>query len=149
MACYLSSNATYRSTQQLKFTSGPDHFEEEPAHSEADPDHSEADPDHLKQIRIIWSGSGSCSFMQHYFISTKHPKRYSLKIVEEIIKSIPVVILSSSEADIDISYCYQMQANCYINKPHDLFNYMNVVKSISDFWFQTVRLPILSWLIVP
>ena len=45
MACYLSSNATYRSTLQLKFTSGPNHFEEEYAHYEAN-------PDHLKRIRI-------------------------------------------------------------------------------------------------
>lgn len=74
------------------------------------------------------------------------PKKNGREVLAEIkqdihLKTIPVVILSSSDADNDISYCYNMQANCYINKPHDLFNYMNVVKSITEFWFQTVRLP--------
>jgi chemotaxis family two-component system response regulator Rcp1 len=74
------------------------------------------------------------------------PKKNGREVLAEIkqdehLKTIPVIILSSSDADNDIEYCYSMQANCYINKPHDLFNYMHVVKSISEFWFQTVRLP--------
>ena len=74
------------------------------------------------------------------------PKKNGREVLAEIkqderLRKIPVIILSSSDADNDVSYCYNMQANCYINKPHDLFNYMHVVKSISEFWFQTVRLP--------
>ena len=74
------------------------------------------------------------------------PKKNGREVLAEIkqdinLRTIPVVILSSSDADNDITYCYDMQANCYINKPHDLYNYMHVVKSISEFWFQTVRLP--------
>ena len=115
----------------------------------------------LTQLHVSMDGADALDFLKKrgnhglacypdvIILDLNIPKKNGKEVLAEIkqddaLKSIPVVILSSSEADIDISYCYQMQANCYINKPHDLFNYMNVVKSISDFWFQTVRLPILS-----
>ncbi len=57
------------------------------------------------------------------------------------LRSIPVVILTSSEAETDIVKAYESHANCYIAKPIDFDKFMNVVKSIEDFWFSVVRLP--------
>jgi two-component system response regulator len=57
------------------------------------------------------------------------------------LKMIPTVILTTSEAEADISKCYQLQANCYLSKPVQLDAFENVVKSINDFWLTKVKLP--------
>jgi len=54
---------------------------------------------------------------------------------------IPVVILTSSQAEQDIVRAYELHANCYITKPVSLDQFVSVVKSIEDFWFTIVRLP--------
>jgi two-component system, chemotaxis family, response regulator Rcp1 len=54
---------------------------------------------------------------------------------------IPVVVLTSSEAEQDIVKAYELHANCYITKPVNLDRFIAVVKSIEDFWFTIVRLP--------
>lgn len=58
------------------------------------------------------------------------------------LKTIPVVILTTSEADQDIYDSYDRYANCYITKPVDLEQFVKIVKSIEDFWFSIVRLPL-------
>jgi two-component system, chemotaxis family, response regulator Rcp1 len=57
------------------------------------------------------------------------------------LRVIPVVVLTSSEAERDIVQAYALHANCYITKPVDLDQFIRVVKSIEDFWFSIVRLP--------
>ena len=57
------------------------------------------------------------------------------------LKHLPVVILSSSEAEQDIAMAYDSHANCYVTKPIDFDQFVKVVKSIQDFWFSIVRLP--------
>jgi two-component system, chemotaxis family, response regulator Rcp1 len=57
------------------------------------------------------------------------------------LKMIPTVILTTSEAEADISKSYQLQANCYLSKPVQLDAFENVVKSINDFWLTKVKLP--------
>jgi len=59
----------------------------------------------------------------------------------EILKRIPVVILTTSTAEEDILKTYDLHANCYITKPIDLDQFMKVVKSIEDFWITIVKLP--------
>ena len=54
---------------------------------------------------------------------------------------IPVVILTTSQSEDDISSAYDLNANCYIAKPVDLDEFFEVVQSIEDFWLKTVRLP--------
>jgi two-component system, chemotaxis family, response regulator Rcp1 len=54
---------------------------------------------------------------------------------------IPVIVLSSSEAEMDVRGAYQLHANCYICKPVDLDGFIAVVRAIDAFWFTTVRLP--------
>jgi two-component system, chemotaxis family, response regulator Rcp1 len=57
------------------------------------------------------------------------------------LKRIPVVILTVSNDEIDIFKTYNLHANCYITKPLDLDQFIQVVKSIEDFWLTIVKLP--------
>jgi CheY-like chemotaxis protein len=57
------------------------------------------------------------------------------------LKVIPVVVLTSSEAEIDIVKSYEAHANCFISKPIDFSGFLRVVHSIENFWFTIVRLP--------
>jgi len=74
------------------------------------------------------------------------PKKDGREVLEEIkqsptLKSIPVVILTTSASDADILKSYMLHANCYITKPVDLAGFLNVVKSIDNFWLSVVKLP--------
>ncbi len=57
------------------------------------------------------------------------------------LKLIPTVILTTSDAEIDIVKSYQLQANCYLSKPVQLEEFEGLVRSINDFWLTRVRLP--------
>lgn len=57
------------------------------------------------------------------------------------LKDIPIVVLTTSRAEADVLESYQLHANCYIHKPVDLDQFLNVVHSIEDFWLSIVRLP--------
>ncbi len=57
------------------------------------------------------------------------------------LKTIPVVVLTTSRSEQDVLRSYELQANCYITKPVDLEQFITVVKSIEDFWFTIVTLP--------
>ncbi|HEU4455698.1 MAG TPA: response regulator [Longimicrobium sp.] len=57
------------------------------------------------------------------------------------LRSIPVVVLTSSQAERDIVRAYDLRANCYVSKPVDFDQFIIVVKSIEDFWFTIVKLP--------
>jgi two-component system response regulator len=60
---------------------------------------------------------------------------------DEMLKHIPIVIMTISQAEEDIIKSYNLYANCYITKPIDLNQFIKVVKSIEDFWFSVVKLP--------
>jgi CheY-like chemotaxis protein len=57
------------------------------------------------------------------------------------LKQIPVVVLTTSQSEQDVLRAYDLHANCYIAKPVDFKQFMNVVKSIEDFWLTVVKLP--------
>ena len=74
------------------------------------------------------------------------PRKDGREVLEEVkndpeLQSIPVVVLTSSQAERDIARAYALHANCYISKPVDLEQFITVVKSIEDFWFTIVKLP--------
>jgi len=74
------------------------------------------------------------------------PKKDGREVLAEIkadenLKRIPVVILTISKAEEDILKTYNLHANCYITKPLDLNKFLEVVKSIEDFWLTIVALP--------
>jgi two-component system, chemotaxis family, response regulator Rcp1 len=74
------------------------------------------------------------------------PKKDGREVLQEMkqdrsLRTIPVVVLTSSDAERDIVGAYELQANCYITKPVDLDQFITAVKSIEDFWFSIVKLP--------
>jgi chemotaxis family two-component system response regulator Rcp1 len=60
---------------------------------------------------------------------------------DDDLKTIPTVILTTSDAEADILTSYQLQANCYLSKPVQLEEFESLVKSINDFWLTKVKLP--------
>ena len=74
------------------------------------------------------------------------PGKDGREVLEEIkkddkLKSIPVVVLTTSKAEEDIIKSYDLHANSYITKPVDFEQFIRVVKSIEDFWLEVVKLP--------
>jgi chemotaxis family two-component system response regulator Rcp1 len=74
------------------------------------------------------------------------PKKDGRDVLREIktdphLKRIPVVILTTSQAEEDILHTYDLHANCYITKPVDFNQFLKVVRSIEDFWLTVVKLP--------
>jgi two-component system, chemotaxis family, response regulator Rcp1 len=60
---------------------------------------------------------------------------------DESLRTIPTIILTTSEAEGDILKSYQLQANCFLSKPVQLDAFESLVKSINDFWLMKVKLP--------
>ncbi|MBN3882972.1 MAG: response regulator [Nostoc sp.] len=60
---------------------------------------------------------------------------------DENLKRIPVVVLTTSQAEEDILKAYNLCANCYITKPVDFDQFVKIVQSIENFWFAIVKLP--------
>lgn len=74
------------------------------------------------------------------------PKKDGREVLAEIkqdalLRRIPVVVLTSSQAEADVAKAYDLHANCYVSKPLTLDRFVDVVKSIKDFWFSIVLLP--------
>jgi chemotaxis family two-component system response regulator Rcp1 len=74
------------------------------------------------------------------------PKKDGRDVLKEIkesetLKSIPVVILTTSASQADVERSYKLHANCYITKPVDLQGFIKVVQSIDNFWLSIVKLP--------
>jgi CheY-like chemotaxis protein len=80
------------------------------------------------------------------FLDLNLPKKDGREVLHEIkqdeaLRRIPVVVLTTSEAERDISRVYELHANCYIKKPTDLDEYMEVIRACENFWLHVVRLP--------
>jgi len=74
------------------------------------------------------------------------PRKTGLEVLKEIkedtsLRRIPVVVITTSRAEQDIVKSYDLHANCYITKPVDLGQFLEVVRSIDDFWLAIVKLP--------
>jgi CheY-like chemotaxis protein len=74
------------------------------------------------------------------------PRKDGREVLAEVkadpaLRHIPVVILTSSQAEQDIARAYDLHANCYVTKPVDLDQFLTIVRSIEQFWFTIVKLP--------
>ena len=74
------------------------------------------------------------------------PRKDGRAVLSEIkednhLKDIPIVVLTTSEAESDVLRSYQLHANCYISKPVDLAKFTAIIRSIEDFWLTVVKLP--------
>lgn len=112
----------------------------------------------LNRMNVAQDGVEALAFLRHEgkYAKSPHPdlilldlnlpKKDGREVLEEIkqdpdLKRIPVVVLTTSQAERDILKSYDEHANCYITKPVDLDQFIAVVKSIEDFWLTIVKLP--------
>ncbi|HSL29054.1 MAG TPA: response regulator [Anaerolineales bacterium] len=110
------------------------------------------------QLNVAWNGEEALDYLrrQGRFASAPRPdvilldlnlpRKGGKEVLAEIkadpkLRCIPVVILTTSQADKDIAESYDQHANCYIVKPVDLDHFINVVRTIEGFWLQIVKLP--------
>ena len=74
------------------------------------------------------------------------PRKDGREVLEEVkedpeLRLIPVVVLTTSETEQDVAETYRLHANAYIVKPVDMVGFIEVVRSLKDFWFSTAKLP--------
>jgi CheY-like chemotaxis protein len=74
------------------------------------------------------------------------PRKDGREVLMEIkadphLRRIPVVVLTTSQAEQDILRAYNLNANCYISKPVELDQFLNVIRCIEEFWLTIVKLP--------
>jgi len=74
------------------------------------------------------------------------PKQDGRRVLAEAkgdpeLRTIPVIVLTSSDAERDIAQCYLLGANCYLTKPVDLHAYQAIVQSVENFWLALAKLP--------
>lgn len=113
----------------------------------------------LKELHVVEDGIEAMAFLykkdRYQSVATPHlilldlnlPKKDGRKLLREIksddlLRKIPVVVLSSSESPVDIVYSYNNNANCYISKPLDLDQFNKAVSDIENFWLGLAKLPL-------
>ena len=112
----------------------------------------------LNRLHVVEDGEEAIAFMRRegqwadaprpdiIFLDLNLPKmdgREVLTIVKEDpeLAHIPIVVLTSSDADVDILKAYRAKANCYVKKPVMFQEFLNTIKLLDDFWLTVVRLP--------
>lgn len=109
-------------------------------------------------LNVVEDGVEAMAFLrkQEKYVKVAHPdivlldlnlpRKDGREVLAEIkgdenLKRIPVVILTTSQAEEDILKAYNLCANCYITKPVDFDQFVKIVQSIENFWFAIVKLP--------
>jgi len=109
-------------------------------------------------LNVVEDGVEAMAFLrkQEKYVKVAHPDIILLDLnlprkdgrevlaeikADENLKRIPVVILTTSQAEEDILKAYNLFANCYISKPVDFDQFVKIVESIENFWFAIVKLP--------
>ena len=109
-------------------------------------------------LNVVEDGVEAMAFLRHegayadaeqqdlVLLDLNLPKKDGREVLAEMkadptLRRIPVIILTSSSAELDILGAYDLHANCYITKPVDLDQFTKVVRSIEGFWLSIVKLP--------
>ncbi|MGJ3254271.1 MAG: response regulator [Elainellaceae cyanobacterium] len=112
----------------------------------------------LNHLYVVQDGVEAMAFLRHegkfttapkpdlILLDLNLPKKDGREVLMDIknddtLRRIPVVVLTTSQAEEDIVKTYELHGNCYITKPVDLSQFIRVVKSIEDFWLSIVELP--------
>ncbi|HIE43804.1 MAG TPA: response regulator [Candidatus Omnitrophica bacterium] len=112
----------------------------------------------LNELHVVEDGEETLAFLRQegkyadaprpdiILLDLNLPRKDGREVLAELkkdedLKSIPVVILTTSKAEEDILKTYDLHANCYITKPVDMEQFIKIVKSIKDFWLTIVKLP--------
>ena len=110
------------------------------------------------QMQVVEDGDAALAFLRQQgeyanaprpdliLLDLNLPRKSGREVLAEIkaddkLKAIPVIVLTTSEAEEDILRAYNLAVNCYITKPVDLDQFIKVVKAIEEFWFTVVKLP--------
>jgi chemotaxis family two-component system response regulator Rcp1 len=109
------------------------------------------------QLSIVRDGLEATDYLQQADLGLKPrpdlvvldwnlPQKSGREVLKEIkaspsLKPIPVIVMTNSDAADDIRVAYSLNANAYLTKPNSLMGYLNVARSIEDFWFMTAILP--------
>ena len=113
----------------------------------------------LNRISVATDGEAAVAFLNHapgfedaprpdlILLDLNIPKKDGFEVLKEIkdhpsVSRVPVVILTSSQADRDVVKSYNFGANCFISKPVDVDEFLAVVRSTGEFWLSIVRLPL-------
>jgi CheY-like chemotaxis protein len=110
-------------------------------------------------LSVVGDGAAALDFLHHQkkkYANAPHPDLILLDLnlpkksghevlaaikIDEDLKRIPILVLTTSQAEADIIKAYNLYASGYISKPARFDQFVKVVQSIEDFWFATVRLP--------
>lgn len=109
-------------------------------------------------LHVVWDGEEAMTFLNRegdykdaprpdiILLDLNLPKKDGREVLKDIkcdekLKTIPVVVLTTSSAEEDILKSYNLHANCYITKPVDLDKFLTIVQYIEDFWLTIVKLP--------
>ena len=112
----------------------------------------------LNHISVVEDGVAAMAFLRRegehaeaprpdlILLDLNLPRKDGREVLAEIkadpvLTLIPVVVLTTSQAEQDILKSYQLHANCYVTKPVDLDQFISVIKSVETFWLTVARLP--------
>ncbi len=110
------------------------------------------------ELRVVGDGEEALAYLRRtgeyrsarrpdvVFLDLNLPKKDGREVLGEIkadpvLRRLPVVVLTSSQAQEDISRVYDLHANCYVTKPVDFDRFVQAIKEIENFWFSVVKLP--------
>jgi CheY-like chemotaxis protein len=90
--------------------------------------------------------NGAHAYPDLVLLDLNLPRKDGREVLQEIksdagLRRIPVVVLTTSEAESDILTTYGFHANCYITKPVDMEQFIKIVNMLNEFWFTIVKLP--------
>jgi two-component system, chemotaxis family, response regulator Rcp1 len=97
---------------------------------------------------VHWLGECTPSHLPHLILLDLNlPRKSGFDVLKEIkgnpkLRSIPIVILTTSDAERDIARCYDLHANACITKPVDLEGFIDTMRKTEDFWFTIARYPV-------
>jgi CheY-like chemotaxis protein len=102
--------------------------------------------DGVEALERLASGSASGRPFDLVFLDLNLPRKHGREVLAEMkgspdLKHLPVVVLSSSEAERDLMDAYRLHANCFVTKPVDLDEFLSSVTSTARFWLEVARLP--------
>jgi CheY-like chemotaxis protein len=110
------------------------------------------------RLHVVTDGEEALAFLRHepphagvptpdlVLLDLNLPKKDGREVLAEVksdpaLRKIPVVVLTTSQAEQDIIESYELHANCYVTKPVDLEQFVQIVMAIENFWFTVVKLP--------
>ncbi len=117
------------------------------------------DANSVVQLNVVPDGVEAVAFLSQQGVYAKSPRpdivlldlnmpkidgRQVLAYIKQDVslKSIPTIILTTSEDEADVQHSYKLQANCYLTKPVDFEVFESLIKNINDFWLARVKLPL-------